>query len=203
MKNQKLEHLGLLLLPSMLGLTLSIVLAVFAIGATFIANSASADVNLSGGLQLLSSFSSENLDTLKQTLARNEIIGSLPLTLFWAAVGLVVYTSATHLYAIFANAEQLREQMEFVHASRREMLIDALEKVMLRIVAIIAWFGLIKLSIEALVPYVGSSLQIAAGSMQLVDKIGYSALAAMTLVFSIHLHVMLIRLITLRYRLFG
>jgi hypothetical protein len=74
---------------------------------------------------------------------------------------------------------------------------------MLRIVFLITWLLYIQFSLHTLLPYVIALAYAGSGDFGWLQDAGYLLAAASILAISVHLHVVLIRLILLRVRVFG
>jgi hypothetical protein len=203
MKNQdrNLERIGQTLLPSWLELTVAVIIAVIVGAGAFLSKIINSSTDFQGGVSLLGSSASTSIQRVTDNLAQNTFVSNLPLIFFWGAVGFVVYSSAIHISSIFSEAEELREEMGFVHSSRQALVNDAIVRLIVRTVAVIAWAFYIKLFIDVIIPYSLAAFQVSFNSVMWSDKILYSLLAAAVMIFGLHIHVMLLRIITLRSKL--
>ncbi|MDB5175623.1 MAG: hypothetical protein JWM81_481 [Candidatus Saccharibacteria bacterium] len=203
MKNQdrNLERIGQTILPSWLELTVAAIITVIMGAGAYLSKVINSNTDFQGGVSLLGSSTSSSIQRVTDSLAQNTLISNLPLLFFWASVGFVVYSSAIHVSAIFSNAEDLREQMGYVHSSRQALVNDAIMRLVIRTVAVVAWAFYIKLFIVIIIPYTLAAFQVSFNAILLSDKILYSLLAAAVMIFGLHIHVMLLRIITLRSKL--
>lgn len=135
-------------------------------------------------------------------LAQNQLISNLPLFLFWAGLGVVVYLLATSLWGSLANAEELREEMEYVNAPRKWILRTLLVHLAVRLVVVLLWAAYLRVFLNVFLPYVLAAAHVAATSLS-VSSIGYALLALAVGFVALHAHVTLLRLLLLKVRAFG
>lgn len=141
-------------------------------------------------------------ESITNNVAENSFLGSLPLLLTWAAVGLVVYFFSMSIARSFGSAASLREQLGYVHLSRQEVLRQTFISLGIRLAATVGWFIFIKFSLSVLVPYALAAASIAAQEFSL-QSVGYAVLSATVLYVMVALHAVFLRLIVLKPRLFG
>lgn len=145
---------------------------------------------------------SDSYQTIANNFANNQFLGALPLLLVWAAVGLIVYFFAISIVRSFGQAAELRDELNYVHISRDERLREAWQHLGIRIAAAVGWFIFIKLTLSVLIPYALAAAKIAAQSLSL-QSVGYTLLAVGVLYVVVCIHVVFVRLIALKPRLFG
>lgn len=136
-------------------------------------------------------------------LSQNQLISNLPLFLFWAGLGMVVYLLATSLWGSLANAEELREEMDYVNAPKQWILRTILVHLAVRLVLVLVWVVYLRLSLKVFLPYVLAAAHVAATSLPSASGIGYGLLACMVGFAALHVHVVLLRLLLLKVRAFG
>jgi len=145
---------------------------------------------------------SDSYQTIASNIANNQFLGALPLLLTWAAVGLIVYFFATSIVRSFGQAAELRDELSYVHVSRQERLREAWQHLAIRIAAAVGWFIFIKVTLSVLVPYALSAAKVASQSLSL-QSVGYTLLGVGVLYAVVCIHVVFLRLIALKPRLFG
>jgi len=136
-------------------------------------------------------------------LAQNQVISNLPLFLFWAALGVVVYLLATSLWGWLANAEELREEMDYVNAPRQWILRTILIHLAVRLMVVLLWVLYLQVFLKVFVPYVLAAAHVAATNLSSLGGAGYGLLALATGVLALHIHIVLLRLLLLKVRIFG
>ena len=136
-------------------------------------------------------------------LAQNQLISNLPLFLFWAALGVVVYLLATSLWGWLAGAEELREEMDYVNAPKKWIVRTILVHLLVRLVVVLVWVAYLELFLKVLLPYVLAAAHVAATNLVSVSGLGYGLLAIIVGFVAVHVHVVLLRLLVLKVRVFG
>lgn len=144
-----------------------------------------------------------NLQTITDNLARNTFISNLPLFLFWAGLGVIVYLFATSMWGALAQAEELREELEYVHAPRHQLVQNTLLHLAVRLAVLLLWLGYLQIFLKVLLPYCLAAAHVAATTQARLSGIGYGFLAFMVLLVALQAHVIFLRLVFLRRRLFG
>lgn len=133
---------------------------------------------------------------------QSSFIGSLPLLITWACIGLMVYFFAVAIAKSFGQAVALKEQMNYVNASKSSIRKEALTSLGIRLLATVGWFLFIQLSIKVLVPYSLAAASAAATGFS-VQAVGYAVLAVIVLYATVVVHAIFLRLVVLKPRLFG
>ncbi|HVX24380.1 MAG TPA: hypothetical protein VG992_03515 [Candidatus Saccharimonadales bacterium] len=154
------------------------------------------------GLFNLGSSSSSTYHQLTGHVKDNRLISNLPLLIFWIGIGFIIYYLAIGLYQTFHSAVELREELEYVHARRRERLRNVLEQLAVRCVSLAIWVVYTVFFFRQLVPYTLSALR-SLGAVYSSHNLEQGVLAAIAFLLGLHLHTILFRLITLRQRVFS
>jgi multisubunit Na+/H+ antiporter MnhB subunit len=131
------------------------------------------------------------------------ILSDLPLFIFWAGVGMAAYSFTSGIWGSFRSVAELGEEMNYVHVQRRELLTYALERLALRIGALIGLLVLLNYTVHRILPY--SVALSYAGTTETSWLTGalYVLFGIFILLVVTHVHTILLRLIVLRPRLFG
>lgn len=145
---------------------------------------------------------SSTVSTISDNIANNNFLNSLPLLLVWAAVGLGVYYFAAAIIRGLGEAAELHEELEYVHASRQSLILDALASLGLRVLTVIGWFVFIKLTLSYFVPYALAAANAAASSWSL-QNVGFALLSVAVIYALTYVHAVFLRLIAQKPRLFG
>jgi hypothetical protein len=201
-----LKQVWLVLMPSWLsGLFAALVSLVMVVGTAIITNYQGSslqqqlfEVKSSGGV--VSGFDYQNITA---NLSRNQVIGNLPLFLFWAALGVVVYLLATSLWAGLSNAEELREELDYVNAPKRWIVRTVLVHLLVRLVVVLVWVAYLQLSLRVLLPYVLAVAHIAATNLASINGIAYLLLGLAVAFVAVQAHTVFLRLLLLKVRVFG
>lgn len=145
---------------------------------------------------------SGSYQTIADNLSENAFIGQLPLLLVWAAVGLGVYYVAMAIAQSFGKVSSFHKSMNYVHASREQMLKEALKTLAVRMGATIALLLFIQLTSSVFLPYVLAAVHSAAGNIASTDAL--FIVVALLMVYAVtYVGAMLLRIIWQRARIFG
>lgn len=207
MKNPNYKTLALLLAPSWLsGLLVGLAALVGAAGTAllvrFPGSSLQQELFTLKNTGALPS-ASDTYQTLTGRLAQNTIISNLPLFLFWAGLGLIVYFLAVGIYAAMQDVAEVRDEMGYVNDPRHQLVREAIEQMLLRVVAVACWIAYLQLFLKVVLPYGLAAAQVAGGGDSPALGLGYGLLAFIVLAAGLHLQVIFLRLSFLRARLFG
>jgi hypothetical protein len=145
---------------------------------------------------------STGYQAITDNFANNSFLSALPLLLTWALVGLAVYFVASAIVKMIKQAVDLREQMDYVHASRDGLKKEAILHLGIRLTALVGWFVFIKLTLSVIVPYALAASYAAAHDFSLQSILDV-CLAIAVIYGATWVHAIFLRLITLKPRLFG
>ncbi len=198
-----LDALGRLLTPSWLSgcLTLLVCLAVVS-GTVAMLRYQGSSWQLLLAEQQRSSLSM-NLTTLESRVDSNRLVSNLPLLIFWAGIGLIVYFLIMAVADAFRHVVELEQEIQYVHADRGRMIRQALLHVALRIFFLIIWVPYIQLTLHLLLPYVIALAYAGSGELGWLYNSAYLVGAVIIGFLSLHLHVILARLLAFKPRIFG
>lgn len=132
----------------------------------------------------------------------NQFLGALPLLLFWAGIGLIVYFVAIAIAKAFGEIVEISNEFDYVHVSRRDLIRQELLKLGIRVSAVIGWLIFIKLTIAVFMPYALAAANIASQSLSF-ESVLYVLLSVAVIYVVISIHAVFLRLIALKPRLFG
>ncbi|HET7320635.1 MAG TPA: hypothetical protein VFI84_03590, partial [Candidatus Saccharimonadales bacterium] len=152
-----------------------------------------------GGGTGVSTFDFKNIT---DNLARNHVVSNMPLFLFWAGIGVIVYFFAISIAGAFGRAVEMERELGYVNAPRQRIMRNAAIHTIVRLVMLGAWVVYMELFLRILLPYSLGAAHVAATSV-LASAIAYAVLSTSILLASLHIHVVMLRLIFLRTRIFG
>lgn len=141
--------------------------------------------------------------TITDNLASNPFVNNAPLFLFWAALGVIVYLFAITVWGVLSKAEALREELDYVNVSRRELLKQAVANLLIRLTCGALWLGYLELFLKIIFPYALAAAHVAAINILSLSSIGYALLGFIILAIAVQVHTVFLRLIWLRLRLLG
>ncbi|HET9174446.1 MAG TPA: hypothetical protein VFN56_04155 [Candidatus Saccharimonadales bacterium] len=141
------------------------------------------------------------IQTITDNLAQNRIVNNLPLFLFWAGLGVIVYLFVVAIWNSISTAAKLREEMNYVHASRHALMLQEAQHTIFRLIVLGVWLIYVRVFLRALLPY---GLAAAHTAVHLsVRTVGYGLLSFVVIALALHVHVILLRLVLLRLRAVG
>jgi hypothetical protein len=134
---------------------------------------------------------------------QNSLQTSWPLLAFWAAIGLAVYFVVEEIISIARNTAELKAELDYVHASRQQLLRTSMTRLLIRVAAIAAWLIFIDIFSKRIIPY--SLISAQAGTADLVSWNGlfYESLAFVMVALSLHAHTIFLRLVARKPRVFS
>ena len=140
---------------------------------------------------------------INQGLDSNLLLSNLPLLLFWALVGTVIYLFATSVVGALRNAAEFQDELEFVNADRNDLLKTAIFQLSIRLGVVFVWIFYIRFFFHSLLPYSIAAAH-AASSVGLVsiNGLAYALLAFLVLVIGMHIHTVFFRTLLLKPRIF-
>lgn len=202
--NNKIRKLTLLLTPSWVSGLLIAVFSVAVVGSAYFKATTTYGPLQEGfqGLQMIGrTVLYPPYHAVTHTLSVNSFASKLPLLLFWALVGAVVYLVAVRLSAGFSKTAAISQTMTYTNVGRSGLIRSLATSFVIRLVAIFAWFVFWTLFVKIIVPFVLIKAADAAAKTP-PSSISSVFAAFSVLALSLHMHTVFIRLIALRARLF-
>lgn len=198
-----LNELGVLLKPSWLSGLIAVVVSLVIVVGTV----AMIHYNGSSWQLLLSHQQHHTVESnsvaFEQQVTKNVFVSNLPLLVFWAGVGMIVYSFIIALSDVFRNVLELKEEMHYVHANRKRLLRQAVLHLVLRATFLAVWVACVHYTIHVLLPYIIALAYAGSGDIGWLYNSTYLVGALIISAISLHLHTVLLRLVLLKPRLFG
>ncbi len=195
------QHFITVVSPSILSGIVTAVISVLVTGFAVVSSYGSAGV-LQQGLFAAHNLSAPTYQQLTDRLAQNIFVSNIPLLLFWSAVGLIIYLCAANIVAAFGSGVKLEEQLNYVNSSRSKLIRFEIIVVFIRAAVLAGWLLYVQLFIRLLLPYALAAAH-AARLNGALNGIGPIGLAALVLFIGIHLHLVFLRLLLLKTRVFA
>ena len=195
------QHFIAVVSPSILSGVVTAVASVLVTGFAAVASYGSAGV-LQQGLFAAHNLSAPTYQQLTDRLAKNIFVSNIPLLLFWSAVGLIIYLCAANIVSAFGSGVELEEQLNYVNSSRSKLIRFEIIVVFIRAAVLAGWLLYLQLFIRLLLPYALAAAH-AARLNGALNGIGQIGLAALVLFIGIHLHLVFLRLLLLKTRVFA
>ncbi len=195
--------LDYLLLPSWLSGLITVTVSLFVVlGANILSQHTDGTLRQLFTVQSSTTSVNTDYDTIGNNLSANSLISNIPLLIFWAATGLIVYSFVINLLTAFSKVAHLKAEMNYMHADRKQLQREAVEHLIVRLIVLAVWFPLLHFSTHVVLPYAIAVGHVAIGIVGLLPAIGYTLWGISLLVICLHLHTIMLRLLLLRPRLF-
>lgn len=146
---------------------------------------------------------SEDYGAINDNFANSNMVRNIPVMAFWMSVGILVYFLVTGIAGALASAKDIGDELNYVHAKRNELLRVVFIKLAIRLATLVIWLLYIMAFFRILIPYALAAANIGGSTIMTFGGILYALLSFAILAFSLHLHVILVRLVVLRPRLFS
>lgn len=202
-QNQNLAFIGKVLQPSWLSGLIDIAVSVALVVGTLISATYS-----SSGLRYLIDQEKQRAQQnyapytpLPDHFSSNQLLGDIPLLIFWMGVGLVAYWFMSAVLVAWRDAAELKEELDYVHVDRRALVRQAAERLGLRAIVLIGWVLYIAFTLRVLLPYILALATAAKGAGSALPAIGFGLLAVGLAALVLHIHLICLRLLWLRSRL--
>lgn len=133
----------------------------------------------------------------------NSFISNLPLFIFWGLVGLVVYLFAANIMTALRNTAELKNELDYVHADRGQLLWQSVRHLLVRLVVLVVWVGYIMFFFQRVLPYCVTASVVGSAQLNTTQDSLYILLSITVTAAALHIHVVLLRLLLLRPRIFS
>ena len=145
----------------------------------------------------------DDYQQINDSFANNSIVRNIPVMVFWMFVGVLVYFIVTGIAGALASAKAIDDELHYVNTSRKALLKEVYIKTGIRLATLIVWLLYIMLFFRVILPYVLAAANIGGSDILSIRAVPYTLLAFAVLAIALHLHLMLLRLVMLRPRLFS
>lgn len=133
----------------------------------------------------------------------NSYLNNGLLFVLWGTIGLVVYSIAQSAVNEIRNANELIRELDFVHADRHAMIMNAVLRGVVRFGGLIAWAVLMRYTLYKFIPYTIAAVHNTALRLTSVSDWERSLLATLGCMVCVQILIVLLRLAMMRTRLFG
>jgi hypothetical protein len=144
----------------------------------------------------------ENVQIVTNKIASNTAINNLLLFLMWGLVGLVIYSIVENAARGWNGAEKLLHNLAFFRDKRESILENIFARSLLRILALIGWWILMRLTVYHVIPYAIASAHDTAQKLGSVYSWFTTIALGCLVIICVHGLTVLLRLMVLRTRLF-
>lgn len=204
----RLRNIGNLLLPSLGSAAAVIGVTTAILGITTFATS-KGDGRLYDWLFGANSSASQietarnTIDSITGAIFGNAILNQLLFFVLWMLIGLAVYVILAGVNREVSTVNELREELHYANVRPAEIRREFIIRLVIRWVILAGWGIYWVVFIKIYLPFSILCAHIGAADFEHVGGWLYGLAAFVTLVLSLHLHVIFARLLVLRTRLFG
>jgi hypothetical protein len=137
------------------------------------------------------------------TTTTNSLQNTWPLIGFWLIVGLLVYLIVEAGMKAINDANELKEELVYVH-SRREVLlrVNAIA-LLIRLLAMVGWLFFIDVFFKRLIPYSITASRVSVSDIKNLSAFYDAALSFAMMTVSIHIHTIFLRVALHKSRVFS
>lgn len=208
MQHTDLRRFGRALVPSLSSLTVGVLVALIGIVGTYFAASFLGSYESAQLAAINSGAVSDNqfivlYQKVYDTIVISNSLGAVALFVVWGLIGMVAYATVAGIVNGLKELDDIKEESGFIHADKQSLYREEAEKFMIRVAALGLFFLAIRFIFATVVPWAQDVTVIAVFETVLVQKVLYIMAAAITLIASMHILTVLLRLLLLRVRLFG
>lgn len=140
---------------------------------------------------------------VNNSFGSHAIISDIPLFIFWAGIGAIVYAFVSAIIGAFRSIAELRKDMEYVNASRQELVKWEVERAAIRLVALVLWVIFLNYTLHFVYPYAAALSYAGSAAGNWLFELLFILGSVLVLGVCGHLHVIFLRLIAIRPRLLG
>ncbi len=202
-----LKNIGELLQPTVASIATSLIFTFIMVGAglwyTDLRTGVLFNALTFGSSSAATTITSQTtLSDLNDHIFGNPLLNKILFYAMWLLIGCLVYILVSALVSMGSESVEAVEEMKYVHAKRKQMEAVFLSRLGVRGVAAVLEIAYTILFVKLLVPYSLYAVHVGANQTQILPAIAYIALGSVVLLLSFHVHVVLLRTIALRTRLF-
>lgn len=136
-------------------------------------------------------------------LSQNRFFSTLPLFIFWAFVGVLVYVIAFHLVMWIRKAVDTADEIHYVNANKEALIESAAVVIVFRIVFAIALIVYWHYFFNDLLPLSVNESIMASNQTSNYISAGYMLASTVYTALALYVFVVLARLLLLKTRVFG
>ncbi|CAN5664766.1 hypothetical protein BH23PAT1_BH23PAT1_3850 [soil metagenome] len=204
----RLRFLGLLLRPSAASIVLTFLITLLVLGIYLLTYASKTGIFyefLAGpaGSAILIEEAKGTVAAFNQTVFGNPILNQVLFLAFWMLIGLIVYSFIAAASAGFSSVHDYLEQLRYVNVKKKQYQASVLTRLSLQLTALVIWGIYAIFFYKLILPFSLLSGRIGVSELSTVMGVGNLALGFVVLAASIHVHIVLLRLTSLRLRATG
>ncbi len=203
-----LKNIRAIIQPSLASFALSLIVTVAVVGAGLWFTDVRTGV-LFNALTFGANTSASTLSASQTTLSQfndrifgNTLFNKILFYCVWLFIGCLVYILVSAIIAFGSESVETVEEMNYVHARRQQLEKVFLSRLGVRIVTFVLAVAYTTFFIRLLLPYGVYAVHVGVNQTSLVPALLYIGLGTVVLLASLHIFVVLLRVIALRTRLF-
>ncbi len=132
-----------------------------------------------------------------------EISNRLSTFIVWVIFGTILLLIASSILGAIRQAKRLKTELASSGYRRKSIVADAVWRFVVRSIIVAAWAAYIWVFFAVILSYAISAATIGGSDMPSIIGIGYIVLATLMLVAALFVHVVFLRVLLLRPRVFG
>lgn len=204
MSNQSNLHLlGRLFQPSFLSVSVTTVASLAVVAVLLVPslykNSEFAQYFNLTELQKTSTY--DDYQLISDRLNNSEVAADSSVFIIWMIIGLLSYTVVASIAKLIASGVRFVQDVEYFKADRERIAREAIVHLIIRLVAAVGLYCFYLLLVPYVAAYVLAFARAALGG-SLLEGVWYIVLMSLIVAASIHVVVILLRLVLLRVRVF-
>lgn len=149
----------------------------------------------------LQSQSRSTIVSFSNTVFGNPTLNKILYFAFWMLIGLLVYFLLYIVIKGTSSAVEEIEESKYTNASTKELTNQIIYRLLIRVVLIVSWIIYWILFIKSVLPFCVTATRVGAANLPSWNGISYMLLAGLLFALSLHVHIIFMRLISLRVRL--
>lgn len=205
---RKLSLLGIFLQPSVGSTILILLTGLLIFGSTLVSFGGANDTMYR--LLLGEESTLEFVDLTKSTFANmheralnNPVVNRVVFFSFWFFTGLVAYLIITSVASGVGAANALREEKGLVNSRKNILFQELITRIIVRLAVLLIWFVYAVFFLKLFLPFSVLCFKIATNGAWSMENIGIGLLGTIVLIITLHIHVILLRGLLLKPRIFG
>lgn len=120
----------------------------------------------------------------------------------WAIVGLLAYYIVYFIFTSERNVSEFIRSLTWIHADKTALLEYSVTRMTIRVLSLVGLLVLIAYFLTGVLPYILGNLNLSSASELFPDRVVHLCFTAVIIVVFMHLHVVLLRCLLLRQRVF-
>ncbi len=147
--------------------------------------------------------SQSEFNSTADAVLSNDLLGRSVVFGLWMLVGLLVFVAINVISKAIGDVKEIETEIQSEIVDRKVLLTGIARDALFRLGIAVLWSGFMVISLQYILPFFVAALYVYIGPFGgMLDGL-ITALAMLVVLVSLHLHVVLARLVVGRIRLFG